>query len=301
MSLMPPMFFVSPLKTQSGEILHLKMKRATKQIKKDMLKKDSVGYQKKVVKEMHEEKETVETIIQPPLERGSSRLTPYHKIEETEKRNYLRPYARARLRPLVVARGSGLTLMQSQFPKDSSQHRNQKAGRVAAAGVIGKRVYYEKSAIQGWGLFALEPISAESLICEYTGDVVRGKVADLREKKYGRDGMHMYLFRIDAELIIDATVRGGKARFLNHSCCPNCRSKVVNFGDSQIISFYAVRYIKAHEELTFNYKMEFEQDRSLWMKCYCGAKQCLGWLNALESQEISAGAQQEDLDSLESE
>jgi hypothetical protein len=280
-------FTLSALKRQSGEVLHQKMKRATKQIKKELLKKDSVGYQKKVVKEMHEEKESLESIVQPPLERDSSRLTPYHKIAESDKRNYLRPYARARLRPLVVARGSGLTLMQSQFPKDSSQFRNQKAGRAAAAGIIGKRVYYEKSAIQGWGLFALEPISPESLICEYTGDLVRATIADMRERKYTRSGMQMYLFRIDNDLIVDATVRGGKARFLNHSCCPNLRSKVVNLGNSQIISFYAVRFIKPHEELTFNYKMEFEDDRRLWERCFCGAKQCMGWINASEDPDLA--------------
>jgi hypothetical protein len=279
-------FMLSPLKRVSGETLHVKMKRATKQIKKDMLKKDSVGYQKKVQKEMHEETETLETITQPPLDRGSSRLTPYHKLEESDKRGYLRAYARARLRPLVVARGSGLSLMQSQFPNENTQLRNQKAGRVATARVIGKRVYFEKSAIQGWGLFALEPISSESLICEYTGDLVRVQVADRREAAYERAGLHMYLFRLDnTELIIDATVRGGQARFLNHSCSPNCRSRVLNVGKSQIISFYAIKHIKPHEELTFNYKMEFENDRSLWMKCYCGSKQCIGWLNALESRD----------------
>jgi hypothetical protein len=252
-----------------------------------MLKTDSVGYQKKVIKEMRQETESLESIIQPPLERGSSRLTPYHKIEESDKRHYLRPYAHSRLHPLVVARESGLTLMESQFPQNVSQFRNQKAGRVATARVIGKRVYYEKSAIQGWGLFALEPISSESLICEYTGELVRNCIADLRERRYARAGMHIYLFRLaNTEWIIDSTVRGGPARFLNHSCNPNCRSRVLNVGNSQIISFYAIRHIKPHEELTFNYMMEFEKDKSQWVKCYCGAKQCLGWLNFFESHEL---------------
>jgi histone-lysine N-methyltransferase SETD1 len=153
--------------------------------------------------------------------------------------------------------------------------------------VYGKRVYHEKSTIQGWGLFALEPISAESLVCEYVGDLVRSRVADKREVMYRARGLpHMYLFRIgESDLIVDATMRGGSARFLNHSCHPNCRSRVVQFGNNQIISFSAVRNIKAHEELTFNYKMEFETDREKGEPCFCGAKQCLGWLNYRETKE----------------
>ena len=281
-----PLFFtLSPLVTESVSVLVKKVKKATKAKKTEMLKKDMKGYQTKVQKEMDEAEETFETIEQPAIERGSSRLTPVHKIEEFNKRHYLRPYAKARLHPLVVARKSGLTLLQSQFTASSSDGRRKKTTETHS---VGKRVYFEKSTIQGWGLFALEPISAESFVCEYTGDIVRNLVGDKRERQYENEGLpHMYLFRIDEEYIVDATQRGGKARFLNHSCYPNCRSNNVNVGRHQTISFTAIRNIKPHDEITFNYKMEYEEDSSKWERCYCGSKQCVAYLNARPDAELA--------------
>ena len=277
---------LSPLVTESVNVLRKKVKKATKAKKTEMLRKDMKGYQRKVQKEMAEAEETFETIQQPELERGSSRLTPVHKIEEENKRHYLRPYAKARLHPLVVARESGLTLMQSQFMAHGNDGRRKKQSEVSH--IVGKRVYFEKSTIQGWGLFALEPISSESFVCEYTGDIVRNLVGDKREKCYENEGLpHMYLFRIDEEYIIDATVRGGKARFLNHSCHPNCRSNIVNVGRTKTISFSAIRNIKPHDEITFNYQMEYEEDSTKWERCYCGSKQCTGYLNHCPDPELA--------------
>ena len=153
-------------------------------------------------------------------------------------------------------------------------------------GINGKRIYFEKSTIQGYGLFASEPISQDSLICEYNGEIIRSRVADLREKQYEAKGFpHMFLFRIDRDSVVDATMRGGKSRFLNHSCHPNCRSTIINVGKTQTISFYAIKNIKPHEEICFNYQMEFE-DRDKREKCYCGAKQCLGYLNYCADPEV---------------
>jgi hypothetical protein len=273
--------------------LRQRVKKAAKARKREMIRKDR-DYQAKVVIQMREDEQAFEFIQQPLLNCDSSRLTPYHKIDESAKRRYLRPYSKARLHPLVVARDSGLTLLASQYPKPAEQ--NERRHRVMQTGVYGKRVYYEKSTIQGWGLFALEHLGIDSLICEYAGDVVRSRVADKREKMYLRQGLpHMYLFRIrETDWIVDATARGGKARFLNHSCNPNCRANDVRVGNRQLISFYAIRNIKPHEELTFDYMLEKEQDPSKWETCYCGAKQCTGYMNdedkdAKKQREIPVG------------
>jgi SET domain-containing protein len=85
---------------------------------------------------------------------------------------------------------------------------------------------------------------------------------------------------------VNATVSGGKGRILNHSCHPNYKASVMQLADQQIISFYAIRNIKPHEELTFNYMMEVEQDRSKWEKCYCGAKHFTGYINYAEDADI---------------
>ncbi|OHT07100.1 SET domain containing protein [Tritrichomonas foetus] len=287
-------FYLSP--SRKVQTLRKKVKTATRERKTEMIKKDSRKYQKKVEQEIQQKEEhnQFDKLEQPPLQNSSSRLTPIHKIDESIKRKYLRACAEARRQPFIVARDSGLTLCQSQFPNAVEQQRRQKLfmrqttnNFKSTTGIVGKRVYFDKSAIQGWGLFALEPISADSFICEYTGDMIRSRVADLREKKYENQGLpHMYLFRIDEEYVVDATVKGGKARFLNHSCHPNCRSKIINISGTQTISFYALKNIKPHDEITFNYQMEFEEDKTKWEKCYCGSKNCLGYLNYCEDPEI---------------
>jgi len=82
-----------------------------------------------------------------------------------------------------------------------------------------KKLRFMKSRIHDWGLFAMEAISADDLVIEYIGEVIRHKVADKREKMYERTGIESsYLFRIDLENVIDATKMGNVARFMNHSC-----------------------------------------------------------------------------------
>ena len=90
-----------------------------------------------------------------------------------------------------------------------------------------KLVKFDRSAIHNWGLYAEENIAANDMIIEYVGDRVRQRVADLREAKYDMQGVgSSYLFRIDEDTVIDATKMGGIARFINHSCTPNCTAKI---------------------------------------------------------------------------
>jgi hypothetical protein len=82
-----------------------------------------------------------------------------------------------------------------------------------------KKLRFAKSAIHNWGLFAEEPIDSNDMVIEYIGEIVRQKVADTREKYYEQRGIgSSYLFRIDDDTIIDATMTGNLARFINHSC-----------------------------------------------------------------------------------
>jgi histone-lysine N-methyltransferase SETD1 len=82
-----------------------------------------------------------------------------------------------------------------------------------------KRLRFAPSAIHDWGLFAMEPIGAQEIVIEYVGEIIRQKVADLREKRYEASGIgSSYLFRIDKERIIDATKIGNIARLINHCC-----------------------------------------------------------------------------------
>ena len=111
-----------------------------------------------------------------------------------------------------------------------------------------KPVRFARSAIHNWGLYAEENISANDMIIEYVGEKVRQQVADMRERQYLKSGIgSSYLFRIDENTVIDATKRGGIARFINHSCTPNCTAKIIKVDGSKRIVIYALRDIERGE------------------------------------------------------
>jgi [histone H3]-lysine4 N-trimethyltransferase SETD1 len=159
-----------------------------------------------------------------------------------------------------------------------------------------KPVRFARSAIHNWGLYAMESISAGDMIIEYVGEIVRQQVADMREKRYLKSGIgSSYLFRIDENTVIDATKKGGIARFINHSCTPNCTAKIIKVEGSKRIVIYALRDISeskllllepvrslmvyADEELTYDYKFERELDSDERIPCLCGSSGCKGFLN----------------------
>ncbi|XP_058128570.1 histone-lysine N-methyltransferase SETD1 [Anopheles ziemanni] len=140
-----------------------------------------------------------------------------------------------------------------------------------------KQLKFAKSAIHDWGLFAMEPIAADEMVIEYVGQMVRPSVADLRETKYEAIGIgSSYLFRIDMETIIDATKCGNLARFINHSCNPNCYAKVITIESEKKIVIYSKQPIGVNEEITYDYKFPLEDEK---IPCLCGAPGCRGTLN----------------------
>nr|XP_022910377.1 histone-lysine N-methyltransferase SETD1-like [Onthophagus taurus] len=140
-----------------------------------------------------------------------------------------------------------------------------------------KHLKFAKSAIHDWGLFAMEPIAADEMVIEYVGQMVRPSVADLRESKYEATGIgSSYLFRIDLETIIDATKCGNLARFINHSCNPNCYAKVITIESQKKIVIYSKQSIGVNEEITYDYKFPIEDEK---IPCLCGAATCRGTLN----------------------
>lgn len=111
-----------------------------------------------------------------------------------------------------------------------------------------KMLKFERSTIHEWGLFALEPIQENDMVIEYVGEIIRQKVADEREKRYELSGIgSSYMFRIDDDTIIDATKKGNLARFINHSCEPNCFAKIIGFGSVKKIIIYSKRDISVGE------------------------------------------------------
>ncbi|ELQ39582.1 histone-lysine N-methyltransferase [Pyricularia oryzae] len=143
-----------------------------------------------------------------------------------------------------------------------------------------KPVKFERSAIHNWGLYAMEHIPKDDMIIEYVGEEVRPSVAQVREARYDRSGIgSSYLFRIDEDAVIDATKKGGIARFINHSCMPNCTAKIIRVEGTKRIVIYALRDIARNEELTYDYKFELEEKEEDRVPCLCGTTNCKGFLN----------------------
>lgn len=91
-------------------------------------------------------------------------------------------------------------------------------------------------------------------------------------------GIGCYMFRIDDYEVVDATMHGNSARFINHSCEPNCYSRVVNVDGKKHIVIFALRKIYMGEELTYDYKFPIEEPGNK-LPCNCGAKKCRKFLN----------------------
>ncbi|XP_068097971.1 histone-lysine N-methyltransferase 2B isoform X2 [Hyperolius riggenbachi] len=135
-----------------------------------------------------------------------------------------------------------------------------------------------RSAIHGRGLFCKRNIDAGEMVIEYAGNVIRSVLTDKREKYYDSKGIGCYMFRIDDFDVVDATMHGNAARFINHSCEPNCYSRVIHVEGQKHIVIFALRSIYRGEELTYDYKFPIE-DASSKLTCNCGAKKCRRYLN----------------------
>ncbi|HEU4564167.1 MAG TPA: SET domain-containing protein-lysine N-methyltransferase [Gemmatimonadaceae bacterium] len=133
-----------------------------------------------------------------------------------------------------------------------------------------------RSPIAGRGAFAVRRIPKGTRIIEYTGERITPEVADERYDDDAMEVHHTFLFTLDDETIIDAAVRGNAARFINHSCEPNCEAVI----EEGRIFIEALRDITAGEELTYDYAYErqgrFRKEWWTLYACRCGAKRCRG-------------------------
>ncbi|MCF7798397.1 SET domain-containing protein-lysine N-methyltransferase [Candidatus Woesearchaeota archaeon] len=131
------------------------------------------------------------------------------------------------------------------------------------------------------GAFALRDIPRGTQIIEYKGKLISKELSDKRANEHRKQG-ELWIFTLNKAYDIDASRQGNDARFINHSCEPNCEA--VNYDDEELW-IEATRDIKKGEELTYNYGFD-EPDEAY--PCLCGAKGCRGWIVA-ENYKFSPG------------
>ena len=143
-----------------------------------------------------------------------------------------------------------------------------------------------QSPIHGRGVFAARTIRKGETIIEY-----RGKRTSYEDACEGPDSdpdnpYHTFLFSLDDGRVIDASVRGNAARWINHACDPNCEAD----DDGQRVFIKALRKITPGEELFYDYGLIIEERYTPALKkqfaCHCGSPKCRGTMLAPKRQKL---------------
>ncbi|HZH43722.1 MAG TPA: SET domain-containing protein-lysine N-methyltransferase [Lysobacter sp.] len=145
-----------------------------------------------------------------------------------------------------------------------------------------RKIVARRSAIHGNGVFALQPIAKGERIVEYKGRLRTHEEVD-RGATGGIESGHTFLFTLNDDYVIDANEGGNIARWINHSCAPNCEA-VLEEHDSDRrkdrVFIEAKRAIRPGEELTYDYGITLDVPHTAKLKkiwaCRCGARNCTG-------------------------
>ncbi|XP_057777364.1 histone-lysine N-methyltransferase ASHH1 isoform X1 [Salvia miltiorrhiza] len=132
---------------------------------------------------------------------------------------------------------------------------------------------------RGWGLLADQNIKAGEFIIEYCGEVISSEVAKRRSHAYEAQGLKdAYIISLNSNYFIDATKKGSLARFINHSCEPNCETRKWTVLGETRVGIFAKVDISVGTELAYDYN--FEWYGGVTVRCLCGAANCSLFLGA---------------------
>jgi hypothetical protein len=164
-----------------------------------------------------------------------------------------------------------------QTRKTAPHHAHMRhAVRTVKGGDKAPLYVVRRSRIHGNGVYAARRIRKGTRIVEYLGDRITHEVADARYEAKGQDDGHTFLFVAGDNVVIDAGVGGNEARFINHSCAPNCEPVIEN----ERVFIEALRTIQPGEELGYEYGLTWEStddpDELAHYACRCGADRCRG-------------------------
>jgi uncharacterized protein len=142
-----------------------------------------------------------------------------------------------------------------------------------------KFVTVKKSNIHGRGVFAKQNLKIGTKIIEYIGNKITKKEADivfqetLQASEKDNNKGEVYLFELNKNYDINGDVPENNAKYMNHSCEPNCETEIL---DKKEIWITTIKEIKIGEELSFNYGFGIEEHKDY--PCKCGTKSCIGYI-----------------------
>ena len=132
-------------------------------------------------------------------------------------------------------------------------------------------IEFKTSPIHGTGGFATAQIEPDTALIEYVGERISKAESASRCAQDNR-----FIFHLDDDFDLDGSVSWNPARWINHSCAPNCEAQLID-GRIWIV---AVRPIQPGEEISFNYSYDLEEYRD--HPCRCGTRDCVGFIVAEE-------------------
>ena len=133
------------------------------------------------------------------------------------------------------------------------------------------KYFRKKSGINNWGLFAAKNIQKGEKVIEYKGKKYTHKEVENDERF--DNSKAIYLFTLNKKTVLDGTIKSNTAKYINHSCNPNCEVDIIK-GKIWII---AEKDIKKNNELSYDYGFGYDEDYKQF-PCKCGSKMCCGYI-----------------------
>ena len=171
-------------------------------------------------------------------------------------------------------------------PSEARTTRARKTTAAPAAATSRRKAVVRDSPIHGRGVVAVRPLKAGERICEYIGERIDWPEALRRHPHDPEQPFHTFYFSLDDDTVIDGNVNGNYAKWMNHSCEPNCEAELreATNGKPPRVFILALRDIAAGEELVYNYGLSLDERYTAKLKrdfaCRCGSPNCTGTMLA---------------------
>ncbi|XP_051279436.1 histone-lysine N-methyltransferase NSD3 isoform X4 [Dicentrarchus labrax] len=163
------------------------------------------------------------------------------------------------------------------------------AGDICENQCFSKRLYAETEVVKtdgcGWGLKTNQALRKGDFVTEYVGEVIDSEECQQRIKRAHENHVtNFYMLTLTKDRVIDAGPKGNSARFMNHSCSPNCETQKWTVNGDVRIGLFTLCDIEADTELTFNYNLHCVGNRRT--SCHCGSDNCSGFLGVQPTSAV---------------